>query len=212
MCFYVWSEIYWLPMHDMVSWVIISSWYTKVKRSPEDKSIICVDQHSIVIYRQHQQRLKSVDIISSVRSSSGYHGLLHISQFFKFFKFSRFESESERTHHVLYFWKTWDSRISNMTFPCIKYKIHKYTITQICKYTNTKCLKDPTCAIFFKSMGFKDIKYDIPVCQIHYIYITFTLHLHYIYTTFTLHLHYIHTTFTLQSHYIHTTFTLHPNS
>ena len=28
-----------------------------------------------------------------------------------------------------------------------------------------KCLKDPTCAIFFKSMGFKDIKYDIPVYQ-----------------------------------------------
>ena len=54
---------------------------------------------------------------------------------------------------------------SNMTFPCIKCKIHKYTITQIRKYTNTKCLKDPTCAIFLKSMGFKDIKYDIPVCQ-----------------------------------------------
>ena len=57
-----------------------------------------------------------------------------------------------------------------MTFPCIKCKIHKYTITQIRKYTNTKCLKDPTCAIFLKSMGFKDIKCDIPVCQIHYIY------------------------------------------
>ena len=63
-----------------------------------------------------------------------------------------------------------------MTFPCIKCKIHKYTITQIRKYTNTKCLKDPTCAIFFKSMGFKDIKYDIPVCQIHYIYIYITSH------------------------------------
>merc|ERR1719411_2026397 len=98
--------------------------------------------------------------------------------------------------------------ISNMTFPCIKCKIHKYTITQIRKYTNTKCLKDPTCAIFLKSMGFKDIKYDIPVCQIRYKYITFTLHLHYIHTTFTLHSHYIHTTFTLHSHYIHTTFTL----
>ena len=57
-----------------------------------------------------------------------------------------------------------------MTFQCIKCKIHKYTITEIRKYTNTKCLKDPTCAIFLKSIGFKDIKYDIPVCQIHYIY------------------------------------------
>ena len=79
-----------------------------------------------------------------------------------------------------------------MTFPCIKCKIHKYTITQIRKYTNTKCLKDPTCAIFFKSMGFKDIKYDIPVCQIHYIYRTFTGHLQDIYRTFTGHSHYIY--------------------
>ena len=28
-----------------------------------------------------------------------------------------------------------------------------------------KCLKDPKCAIFLKSMGFNDIKYDIPVHQ-----------------------------------------------
>ena len=50
--------------------------------------------------------------ISSVRSSSGYHGLIEIrsaaaaaSHFSKFFKFFRFESESEseRTQHVLYF-------------------------------------------------------------------------------------------------------------
>ena len=45
-----------------------------------------------------------------------------------------------------------------MTFPCIKCKIHKYMITQTRKYINEMCLKDPTCAIFFKSMGFKDIK------------------------------------------------------
>ena len=46
-----------------------------------------------------------VFIISSVRSSSGYHGLLEGSHFFRFFKFFRFESESEseRTQHVLYF-------------------------------------------------------------------------------------------------------------
>ena len=30
--------------------------------------------------------------------------------------------------------------------------------------------KNLTCAIFLKSMEFKGIKYDIPVCQIHYIY------------------------------------------
>ena len=32
-------------------------------------------------------------------------------------------------------------------------------------FSDSKCLKDPTCAIFFKGMGFKDIKYDIPVYQ-----------------------------------------------
>ena len=50
-------------------------------------------------------------LVSSVRSSSGYHGLIEIrsaaaaTHFFKFFKFFRFESESEseRTQHVLYF-------------------------------------------------------------------------------------------------------------
>ena len=43
----------------------------------------------------------TANIVSSVRSSSGYHGLLEGSSthFFKFFKFFRFEreSESERT-------------------------------------------------------------------------------------------------------------------
>ena len=37
---------------------------------------------------------------------------------------------------------------------------HFFQILQI-----LKCLKDPTCAIFQKSMGFKHIKYDIPVYQ-----------------------------------------------
>ena len=44
-------------------------------------------------------------------------------------------------------------------------QIRKYTNKQIGKYTNTKCLKDPICAIFLKSMGFEDIKYDIPMYQ-----------------------------------------------
>merc|ERR1712228_518374 len=103
-----------------------------------------------------------------------------------------------------------------MTFPCIKCKIHKYTITQIRKYTNTKCLKDPTCAIFLKSMGFKDIKYDIPVCQIHYIYRTFAGHLQDIYRnlqdiyrTFTGHLQDIYRTFTGHLQDIYRTFTGH---
>ena len=62
--------------------------------------------------------------VSSVRSSSGYHGLIEIRQ------------------RPLY-------------------KI--FQILQILKWKWK--WKDPTCAIFFKSMGFKDIKYDIPVYQ-----------------------------------------------
>ena len=42
-----------------------------------------------------------------------------------------------------------------MIFPCIRCKIRKYK-----KYTNTKCLKDTTCAIFLESMGFKDVNYE----------------------------------------------------
>ena len=94
-----------------------------------------------------------ISFVSSVRSSSGYHGLIEIQQ--------------QQGHFSKLF-----------------------QILQIRKWKWK--WKDPTCAIFFKSMGFKDIKYDIPVCQIHYIYITFTLHLHYIHTTFTLDLHYIY--------------------
>ena len=41
---------------------------------------------------------------------------------------------------MLYFWKAWDSRISNMVFPCVKCKIHTYKNTQIHKY---KVLKHP---------------------------------------------------------------------
>ena len=40
---------------------------------------------------------------------------------------------AQKTLHVLYFWKTWDSRISNMIFPCVKCKIHNYKNTQIRK-------------------------------------------------------------------------------
>ena len=61
--------------------------------------------------------------ISSVRSSSGYHGLIEIrNPLFQIFQ-----------------------------------------ILQILKWKWK--WKDPTCAIFLKSMGFKDIKYDIPVYQ-----------------------------------------------
>ena len=110
--------------------------------------------------------------ISSVRSSSGYHGLLQAT-------FSNFSNSSDSKvkvkvngpnmcyifeKHGIQGYRIWHSRVSNV----------KYTNTRLHKYTNTKCLKDPTCAIFFKSMGLKDIKYDIPVsymvcikCEIH---------------------------------------------
>ena len=61
-------------------------------------------------------------IVSSVRSSSVYQGLIEIQQ----------------QQHPLF---------------------QIFQILQIRKW------KDPTCAIFFKSMGFEDIEYDIPVYQ-----------------------------------------------
>ena len=33
-------------------------------------------------------------------------------------------------------------------------------LTKTKKKTKTECSKDPTCAMFLKSRGFKDIKYD----------------------------------------------------
>ena len=45
-----------------------------------------------------------------------------------------------------------------MGFKDIKYDIP--IKCKIRKYTNTKCLKDPTCAIFLKSREFKDINYS----------------------------------------------------
>ena len=69
-------------------------------------SKLCVYKtRSLISFTQRLENYISC-FISSIRSSSGYHGLIEIrsaaSHFFKFFKFFRFESESERTQHVLY--------------------------------------------------------------------------------------------------------------
>ena len=46
------------------------------------------------------------------------------------------------------------------------YYIHTQPLLQIFQILQIlKYLKDPTCGIFLKSKGFKDIKYDIPVYQ-----------------------------------------------
>ena len=69
----------------------------------------------------------SSPLISSVRSSSGYHGLLEIRQ-----------QQQQPLFQI-------------------------FQILQILKWKWK--WKDPTSAIFLKSMGFKDIEYDIPVYQ-----------------------------------------------
>ena len=58
---------------------------------------------------------------------------------------------------IIYLFKAWDSRISNMTFLCVKCKIHNYSNTQI---QNTNCRY---VLYFLKSWGFNDINYDIPM-------------------------------------------------
>ena len=55
-------------------------------------------------------------------------------------------------------------------FQYVKYKIQKCkyrnTNTQIQKYTNTKCKKGLACAVFLKSICFKDFKSNTPMCQV----------------------------------------------
>ena len=76
--------------------------------SPPPCQPSCFILHKMAHIQQSRPTRLYVTFISSVRSSSVYHGLLEGSSsthFFKFFKFFRFESESEseRTQHVLYF-------------------------------------------------------------------------------------------------------------
>ena len=77
-------------------------------------------------------------IISSVRSSSGYHGLLRTYIHTQQPTFPNFSNSS-------------DSKV--------KVKVKGPNMQ------SAKCLKDQTCAIILKIMGFKDIRYDIPVYQ-----------------------------------------------
>ena len=44
--------------------------------------------------------------------------------------------------------------------PTVNFKTKTNTKTKTKTQTKTRLLKDPTCAIFLKSLGFKDIKYD----------------------------------------------------
>ena len=44
--------------------------------------------------------------------------------------------------------------------------VHIKSKTKTMTKTKTKCSKDPTYVMFFKSRGFKDIKYDILKCVV----------------------------------------------
>ena len=50
--------------------------------------------------------------------------------------------------------------------PNVNFKTKKKKNTKT--KTKTKLSKDPTCAIFLKSLGFKDIKYDISASSVHH--------------------------------------------
>ena len=74
---------------------------------------------------------------------------------------------------MLYFWKAWDSRILNMTFPCIKCETHKYANTQIHKY---KVLKRPNmCYIIYYINIYKLT--ERPVVLLNAIFLTFPVRL-----------------------------------
>ena len=94
-------------------------------------------------------------IISSVRSSSGYHGLIEIRnplfQIFQILQILKWKWKWKDPTCAI-FLKSMGFKDLKYDIPVYQIKIHKYTITQIRKYTNTKCLKDPTCAIFLDIM------------------------------------------------------------
>ena len=72
-----------------------------------------------------------------------------------------------KTLIMLYFWKAKGPRTSKMIFWNARYT---NTQIQIHKNSNTACdevRKYPTCVIFLRSQGSKDIKHDILDCQIH---------------------------------------------
>ena len=103
-------------------------WISNTRNKHPDKTcrgqICCVSYHQeIAIIYKRTDIFK--DIISSVRRSSVYPYLLHTYiPAAPTFSFS--DSSDSKVLNVLctYFLKARDSRISNMTFPCIKCKIH----------------------------------------------------------------------------------------
>ena len=51
--------------------------------------------------------------------------------------------------------------------PTVNFKTKTKKNTKTKTKTKAKFLKDPTYAIFLKSWGFKDVEFDIPMCQSH---------------------------------------------
>ena len=65
--------------------------------------------------------------------------------------------------------KEWVARVPRIYWPrqCNQAPSGIQITFIISKYTNTKCLKDPTCAIFLKKHGIQGYQIGYPVCQIH---------------------------------------------
>ena len=68
-------------------------------------------------------------------------------------KYSILQS-ARKTHHVVYFWKEDCSRMSKMIFPCVKsantkIQIHKYTNTQIHKYSILQSARKTHHVVYF---------------------------------------------------------------
>ena len=100
-------------------------WISKFTTWPRGKKSWLSWVTTPIVLEYFHERTTFSSFISSVRSSSGYNGLIEI-------------------------------RSSNPLFQI-------FQILQILKWKWK--WKDPTCAIFLKSMGFKDIENDIPVYQ-----------------------------------------------
>ena len=62
----------------------------------------------------------------------------------------------------------YSDRLQSTTYQITNTKTNTKTNTNTKTKTKTQFIKDPTCAIFLKSLGFKDIKYDTHASPVHH--------------------------------------------
>ena len=145
--------------------------------------------------------------ISSVRSSSGDHGLIEIQQQGHFSKFSNLEQSCLYTFIIhFHFHSVFNVPNRTRQYFCMNYIDNAFKFLQD-STRFFRFLYDPTCAIFSKFMGFNDIKHDICI-HLPHILSTPCPHLaHNLHTPYTHLAHILHTSYTHLAHILHMSWT-----